>query len=81
MLLEVILKLDPSKKQWARSSPNLLNYLGSLGGFKKAMDALFSGFATYFSANFLWASIASKFYFTKASKGGGNSKKNKYKIK
>jgi hypothetical protein len=46
----------------------LLNFLGALGGFKKAMDALFSGFATYFSANFLLASIANQFYFTKAKK-------------
>jgi hypothetical protein len=50
----------------ARSSPNLLNFLGALGGFKKAMDILFSDFASYFSANFLLASLANKFYVTKA---------------
>jgi hypothetical protein len=32
------------------------------------MDALFSGIATYFSANFLVASIANSFYFSKAKK-------------
>lgn len=66
MLLEVILKLDPVKKEIERGSSNVLDFLGDLGGFKEALDIIVVGTATFFSSKFFIASIASKFYFTRA---------------
>ena len=66
MLLEVVLQLDPSKKEWERSTTNVLDFLGDLGGFKEALNILVSWLGTFFSAKFFISSIASKFYFTKA---------------
>jgi hypothetical protein len=66
MLLEVILKLDPVKKEIERSSGNVLDFLGDLGGFKEALNIIVAGTGTFFSAKFFIASIASKFYFTKS---------------
>jgi hypothetical protein len=67
MLLEVILKLDPMKKISERSVTNVLDYLGALGGFKEAIDILVYSFGEFFSSKFFIASIAAKFYFTKAN--------------
>ena len=66
MLLEVILRLDPIKKEWERSSANVLDFLGDLGGFKEALNIIVVGTATFFSSKFFIASITSKFYFTRA---------------
>ena len=54
------------KKISERSVINVLDYLGGLGGFKEAIDILVFSFGEFFSSKFFIASIAAKFYFTKA---------------
>jgi hypothetical protein len=66
MLIEVILQLNPMKKISERSTTNVLDYLGGLGGFKEALDILVFSFGEFFSSKFFIASIAAKFYFTKS---------------
>lgn len=60
---------SPTKIIARRTSIQILNYLGIIGGFNGSVIMLFKFFGTYFSAQFLKGSIAEKLYIRKRTKG------------
>jgi len=62
ILLEIQLEMDSFKTESLRTSTQILDFLGDLGGFYQAVDLLIFMIAEYFSARFFLASIAANLY-------------------
>ena len=58
ILLEVQLELDAFKTESLRTSTQILDFLGDVGGFYQALDLIIFLAAEYFSARYFLASIA-----------------------
>ena len=52
ILTEFILKMDSYKSTSKRASPQFLDFLGAIGGFRNALNIFFPVAAGYFSAKF-----------------------------
>ena len=65
IFLELELTLDEFKSVNERSSSQILDLFGDVGGFKEALLIIFGLFGEYFSANFFSKEIANKLYFRK----------------
>lgn len=65
MWLEINIQQDPTKTISQRSSTQILDFLGDIGGFKEAFMLIIYMVAEYFSAKFLSAYIAENYYSAK----------------
>ena len=65
ILLEIELKLDPFIKKSQRSSTEILDLLGDIGGFYATADLFLFLLGGYFSNVFYKAAIAKDFYLKK----------------
>jgi len=65
ILLEIVLQLDPFKTESLRTSTQILDLLGDLGGFYQALDLMVFMFAEFFSAKFFLAKISGDLYHVK----------------
>lgn len=65
ILFELELKLTPFIKKSERSSMQILDMLGDIGGFLQVWDILFAFLGGYFSSRFFQAQITEDFYLTK----------------
>lgn len=68
ILTEFILNMNSYKTTTKRISTQFLDFLGSIGGFKGALNMFFVGFGGYFSAKFYLASISNNLFVKKKSK-------------
>lgn len=68
ILTEFILKMNSYKTTTKRKSTQFLDFLGSIGGFGRALNVFFVGFGGYFSAKFYLASISNNLFVKKKSK-------------
>ena len=81
ILFQIQLKQDGFKDTFNRSSVQVLDFLGDIGGFYQALDILVFLIAQYFSAKFFVGSIASTFFYVKKNKSSMNvvpKEKNEY---
>ena len=58
--MAIILELDSSKKVSILTKQKLLDFLGDLGGFKQAIDIIFSLFGIYVSSRLFKAELVTK---------------------
>ena len=75
ILIEIELQLDAFKTESLRTSTQILDFLGDIGGFYQALDLIIFMAAEYFSARFFLASIASSLYMFKDSERQKSIKK------
>ena len=61
------MQLDAFKTESLRTSTQILDFLGDIGGFYQALDLIIFLIAEYFSARFFLASIAKSLYLFKDS--------------
>ena len=73
--MEMVLQQDSTKAISQRSSTQILDFLGDVGGFQGSLVIILYLFGEYFSSHLLAASIAGQFYKQKVtpkkSKGSG----------
>ena len=65
ILMEISIKQDSSKTISARSSTEVLDFLGDIGGFKEAIMIIMVTFGEYFSAKFFVSTVANDMYMQK----------------
>mmetsp|Transcript_14830 Transcript_14830/g.22996 ORF Transcript_14830/g.22996 Transcript_14830/m.22996 type:complete len:457 (-) Transcript_14830:84-1454(-) len=73
ILMEIVLNLDPFKTESLRSSTQILDFLGDIGGFYGALDLIVFMIGEFFSSKFFIASIAGTLYMQSRSGGGGDN--------
>ena len=76
----MIFGMDSEMKTHVLTSYKLLDFLGDLGGFKEALNIIFSVFGTYFSAQFFRADFVEN-YFKEVQRTAIKSKVEFKKIK
>ena len=67
MLLEITITQDSIKFVNERSSTNILDFLGDVGGFQGAISII-GIIGAFFSQTFFFADVGSKLYIQKISK-------------
>ena len=60
--------MDSYKSTSKRNSTQFLDFLGSIGGFRNALNMFFVGLGGYFSAKFQLASISNTLFVRKKNK-------------
>ena len=60
--MNINLKQAATKSISSRSSTQILDFLGDIGGFKEAMMIIFAIFGEYFSAKFFVERVAEDLY-------------------
>ena len=65
MLAKIYFKLDNFKEVSKRSSVEILDFLGDIGGFMGALEMIFVIFGSYFSGKFMLAQLAQDMFLTK----------------
>ena len=65
MLAKIYFKLDNFKEVSIRSSVEILDFLGDIGGFMGALEMIFVIFGSYFSGKFMLAKLAEDMFLTK----------------
>lgn len=74
VLIELEISQDSTKAINSRSSTQILDFLGDIGGFQQALYLLLFTFGEYFSARFFIQEIASKLYVKKKTKADLSTK-------
>ena len=64
-MLEIDIRQDSTKVANSRSSTQILDFLGDIGGFKEALLLILVSGGEYFSARFFIATVAKELYITK----------------
>lgn len=68
--MDLILLQDSTKQISTRTSTQVLDFLGDVGGFQGSLIIILYLFGEFFSSKLLAASIAKSFYLQKSDNGG-----------
>lgn len=79
--LNVSIKLDSFKTVNVRSSDEILDFIGDIGGFTDAVHMIFSIFGTFFSSRFIVSSLAKDMFLVKISNRNHGEEKDHKQIK
>ena len=63
--LNISVKLDSYKTVNVRSSDEILDFIGDIGGFTDAVHMIFAVFGTFFSSRFIVSSLAKDMFLVK----------------
>ena len=58
-----------------RSSDEILDFIGDIGGFVDAVHMIFAAFGTFFSSRFIISSLAKDMFLVKTGKAGNSDLK------
>ena len=79
--LNVSIQLDSYKSVNVRSSDEILEFIGDIGGFTDAVHMIFAVFGTFFSSRFIVSSLAKDMFLVKTNNSDGSYEKDHKKIK
>ena len=66
--MDILIKQDSTKTISERSSTQVLDFIGDIGGFKEAILLIMFTFGEYFSAKFFVKTVAEDLYMHKSDK-------------